>query len=98
MAAKIFATYSLKKGKSPGPLRAFFYGLGGQPNKLDPKGQDPESRCPKGRGHITTAARLAAIRFTQDALGCCGFFLWLKQLAIGIAALRLTFIPQGLLN
>ena len=53
MPEKIFASYSLKKGKSAGPLGAFFYGLGGQPNRgpepdnnsgqLDPLGLDPLS-------------------------------------------------------
>ena len=48
MAAKIFATYSLKKGKPLGPYGAFFYGLGGQPLW----GQQKASKLEEAAGHI----------------------------------------------
>ena len=58
MPVKIFATYSLKKDKPLGPLWGFFYGLGGQPNKLDPKSKDPEGQTQRAKTQITTAGRL----------------------------------------
>ena len=74
MAVKIFATYSLKRGKPLGPLWAFFYGLGGQPNKLDPKSKDPEGQGPNNNSGQVDPLGLA-FPFTQSALGCYGFFM-----------------------
>ena len=76
MAAKIFATYSLKKGKPLGPLRGlaplgpFFMALvASQTQRAKPKGPDSENNSsqvdPLG----------LAFPFTQSALGCYGFFM-----------------------
>lgn len=56
MAAKIFATYSLKKGKPLGPQKSeppggFFYGLGGR---------QKESKLEKASDHIPDATKMVA--------------------------------------
>ena len=76
------------------PSGAFFYGLSGQPNR----GPDPDNNSGQVDPLGLDPLSLGCLPFSSKCFGLLWLFLWLKQLAIGIAGLRLTFIPQGLLN
>ena len=84
MPVKIFASYSLKKGKSPGPLRGlaplgpFFMAVAAsQTQRANPKGPDSENN----RSQVDPLG--LDLAFTQSALGCYGFFYGLSSLQLG---------------
>ena len=84
MAVKIFATYSLKRGKPLGPLRGlaplgpfFMASAASQTQRAKSKGPDSENNS----GQVDPLGLNLA--FTQSALGCYGFFYGLSSLQLG---------------
>jgi len=84
MAVNIFATYSLKKGKSLGPKRSRpLWGLFLWPwRPASPRRQDPEGQDPDNNSSQVDPLGLD-LAFTQSALGCYGFFYGLSSLQLG---------------